>query len=463
MLPKPPKSTHNDIQGYLSRSSPFQLVNFKLWQKTLLQILSLGECLPCPFLVGALLEEVRPTSNGTLEQLGWTYPEAIKRTIQERRYTDPLFDKALQWIANLPHGSIPDNLSYILNRLGGNLPLPQMEISPGEIRQIHQNQQLLETGPLWAGPKDENTWPPWGSQTLEALVTPRFALESNDLALLESGGVHWSASERKWFAEVLESRLWFLRWRKAPPLPRILGNSLVWESRQDHENQQEGGLETLVPKGPLENLLPSELIWIGESTNLFSWKWNQGELLYFGREHSTALRPSLCWKLVWDPKALDWHYWPQGCPGRMGAMALGWILSVLEAVHRARGPWDIDTRWILLEKPGADWEQVVKPLRHIVKSLWPHQSQWGKHPNIPRQLGARANHTHQCSIRFGCETTQSTSIQLHPQSNSEEEIPLNLTLVGTPQSPEDWLEWDERVMRDLGRFWIPTGETHVSE
>lgn len=468
MSPKPPNLNLNDIQLYLSKAAPIQLVSNKLWQKTLLQTFSFGENLPCPFLVQALVEEVRPNPSVPLEHRADSFPDTIRRTVQERRFTDPFFDKAMHFISNLPNGAIPENLAFVLNRAGENLPLPLMEISPGQIRQLQQAhfpQSHLnpEHGAISASSQDEIPWPPWGSETIDALEAQNFILSETDLALLESGGANWSPSERQWFSEVFSAKQWFLQWRKSPPQHRLLGNCLVWESRQNYENQQEGGLETLVPKGTLENLLPSELIWIGESTNLFSWKWTQGELLYFGREQSKVLRPSLCWKLIWDPIALDWQFWAKGCPGRMGAMALGWILSVLESVYHDRGPWDLEAQWVLLEKPGADWEKLVKPLKHIVKSLWPHRTEWLRTPAKTVQSGNGTSHTHQCSINFGCSKSVSNSINLHPQTEGVGEIPLNLTLVGTPQSPEDWLEWDERVMNDLGLFWTSTGETNEAK
>lgn len=458
MLPKPPFLNQSDIQSYLSKAGPIQLVHYKLWQKTLIQTLSLGETLPCPFLVRAILDDVHAKPIGTNELSGDDYQEAAKRSVQERRFTDPFFDKALHLIANLPSGSIPENLAYLLHRSGENLLLPQLEISSAEVRQAKHSQKNLENGELSSGEAGEIPWPNWGTSTIQAMLAPRFALDHCDLALLESGGATWSASERKWFAEVLAAKQWFQKWRRSTPLPRLMGDSLVWESRQNLENQQEGGLETLVPKGTLENLLPSELIWIGESTNLFSWKWSQGELLYFGREHSTALRPSLRWNLVWDPRTLDWQFWPKGCPGRMGAMALGWILSVLEAIYNDRGPWDFSTQWILLEKPGTNWEDSIKPLRHIVKSLWPYPAEWGKTIATDASPGNSQKQTHQCSIHFGCSKSSPNTIHLHPQTEVVEENPTNFPLVGTPQSPEDWLEWDERVMSELGIFWIATGE-----
>jgi len=463
MFPKPPNPTQNDIQFYLSKAAPIQLGTYKLWQKTLLQTLAFGETLPCPFLVQALIEEVRPNPSRTLEHRADSFQDTTRRTVQERRYTDPIFDKAMLFIANLPNGALPENLAFILNRAGENLPLPLLEISPGQIRQFQQAHQSLDKGSISTKTHGEMPWPPWGTETIEAMEAPRFALNDTDLALLESGGANWSPSERQWFSEVYSAKQWFLQWRKSPPQHRLLGNCLVWESRQNYENQQEGGLETLVPKGNLENLLPSELIWIEESNNLFSWKWNQGELLYFGREQSTVLRPFLSWNLIWDPIALDWQFWAKGCPGRMGAMALGWILSLLETVHLDRGPWDLEAQWVLLEKPGADWEQLVKPLRHIVKSLWPHHSEWGRIPANPGQSENGTKHTHQCSINFGCSKSVSNSINLHPQTEGVREIPSNLTLVGTPQSHEDWLEWDERVMNDLGLFWTATGDTNEAK
>ena len=464
MSPKLPNLTTEDIQGYLSKAAPTQLVPQKLWQNTLFQTLSICETLPCPFLVKGLLEEIRPTSEGILDHSGETYLEAVRRSIQERRYFDPLLDKALVCIANLPTGSIPENLAFILGRLGENLALPQIEIGPAAIRQLQAFQQRSLDARLFQFEAAGFTlWPPWGGQTIEAMMKPQFSLDNSDIGLLESGGTGSSASERKWFKEAHAAKNWFLKWRKAPPLPHLSGQSLVWDTRKEQVNQQDGGLETLVPKGTLENLLPSELLWIGETANLFSWKWSQGELLYFGREQSTALRPSLCWNLVWDEKVLDWQYWHSGCPGRMGSMALGWIISVLETIIKVRGPFDFETRWILAEKPGTDWEHSVKPLKRLVKSLWPNHTHWERFTNPKGSYANHPNQTHQCWIRFGCPETAETEIQLHPQKLGSEQIPAKLTLVGTPQSPEDWLEWDERVMNDLGHYWIPIGDKHEAK
>lgn len=447
-VPKPPEEdSFLDWQGAL----PNQLGIRTLWFQTLFSLLSQTDHVPCPYLVRSLLEEIRVQDPSGTES---SYPYFLTQALQERRHFDPCLAEAFENLQPFGNEALVGAMGYLLTRLGESLDLPMLEIAPGELRHFFQQAATQESPVASPAP-----WPPWGKHTLERLLRPCLSLEATDLSLLTSGVGQWSASDRQWIREVDAAKKWFLKWRKKAPMLPHWGSQLVVETKGAKSYHQQGGLETLVSRGPLENLLPSELVWTNEPGDLFPWKWTQGELLYFGREQATALRPNLCWNLHWDVSVLDWQFWAEGCAGRMSAMALGWVLSVLEAVHQDRGAWNIQARWNLMDRKGKTWESSLSRMRHVVGMATPYHSTWKQKGEDSEDILEKGQFTHQCHFQIGDGFADGMGIHpmgihLHPQKGISGAPSLALGLVGQPQTVEEWLDWDERVMLELGQYWI---------
>lgn len=429
---------------------PTQLGTRTLWFQTLFSLLSQTDHVPCPFLLRCLLEEIRHLDQTAPDT---SYSFVLSQALQERCHFDPLLAKAFEILKSLDNPGLVGAMGYLLARLGESLELPVVEIPPGELRQFFQqkaNQELV-TEPM-------QSWPPWGKLTLEKLLLPCLSLESTDLSLLTSGVGQWTVSDREWIREVNAAKMWFLQWRKKTPCLPQWGSQTVWETKGPNGHQQQGGLETLVCRGPLESLLPSELVWTNEPGALFAWKWTQGELLYFGREQATALRPSLCWNLDWDVSVLDWQFWAEGCPGRMGAMAWGWVLSVLEAVHQDRGEWKIQAHWNLVNRKSKTWESSLARMHHVVGVANPFCSVWVQNgEDFKGSLGTHS-FTHRCFFQIGGGIGNTRGIHLHPAKGPKGDNSVPLGLVGHPHTIEEWLDWDNQVMFELGHYWIAKGE-----
>jgi len=444
-----------------------QLATYDLWKQTLGACLLQTGSIHHPSLIALLLP--KPTnyhfnqsyllSNSAPASRAIT---ALSEAFDYLIHKDPLLDQALTLVHGFPRDQIASGLGLILLKAGQRLPLPKRPVDWAEYRRIPNRPSMIRAR---EGQNEEADLVEWAWQTTSILETQHEFLTNDDLNLLESRLSHLPLSEQTLAGEVLAAKTWFDRNRKQSPRPVFTGDSTSEWMEDLADAVSLGGIDSLTQKGPLENLLPSELAFLEkEGPGLFETRWLNQELLFFGRDESIQRRPVWEWRIGVGASVLDWLQKPNDLPFRLGPLALGWCLSVVSRFQKSNGDWD--TQIILeqeeppgetshakgLSQHGGFLEALARNLGWQTESIAKRQNRGTSGPERLVDNDQRGKHHKLIRVdlgNLGPANPGAFHLCLHGE-NPPDSFPKSIHKA-LPLSQNDWLDLDRWVMRELPR------------